>query len=53
MSVPDREGGDDREWGVPNGVCPGDDGGTCPGGYASPYGDGVLGGVGERLTGEG
>ena len=53
VSVPVREGGDEREWGAPKGVCPGEDGGTCPGGQASPYGEGVLGGVGDRLTGDG
>lgn len=36
VSVPVREGGDEREWGVPSGVCPGEDGGTWPGGHASP-----------------
>ncbi len=36
VSVPVREGGDEREWGAPSGVCPGEDGGTCPGGQASP-----------------
>ena len=54
VSVPVREGGEDREWGAPQrGVCPGEDARACPGGQASPYGEGVLGGVGDRLTGDG
>lgn len=36
VSVPVREGGDEKEWDAPNGVCPGEEGGTCPGGHASP-----------------
>lgn len=53
MSVPVRDGGDERECVAPSGVCPGLGGGICPEGQISPYGEGVLGGVGDRLTGEG
>lgn len=54
LSVPVRDGGEDRrEWGVPSGPCPGEEAGSCPRAQPRPYGDGVLGGVGDRLTGDG
>lgn len=53
VRVPVRDGGDESECGAPSGACPGLDGGICPEGQTSPYGEGVLGGVGDRLTGEG
>ncbi len=53
VSVPVREGGEDNVWGPPNGVWPGEEVGACPGGQPKPYGEGVLGGVGDRLTGDG
>lgn len=53
VSVPVRDGGEDREWGAPSGACPGEDADMCPVGQPRPYGEGVLGGVGDRLTGDG
>lgn len=53
VSVPVREGGEDNVWGPPNGVWPGEEVGACPVGQPKPYGEGVLGGVGDRLTGDG
>lgn len=44
------EGGEERAW---EGTDPGDEAGIWPGGHTRPYGDGVLGGVGDKLTGEG
>lgn len=36
MSVPVKEGGDDRECSPPSGVCPGEEGGSGPKGQLSP-----------------